>query len=235
MPPAPAPSRPAPWTAPTPAPDALATPRLVLRLYREGDEHALFEAVNHSRPTLVPWLPWGKAAHHTLHDTIHDMVKFRNQARALGPGVALVLGVFRRDTGALVGGTGFHTIVPDLAQAEVGYWMDARHRRQGLCAEATRWLISWMFTAQDATLTGADGAPVRGWGFRRAEILCAGGNAPSAGVPGSLGLRLEQRRTLDRWVEDRGWDDTLCWGVLREEWDAAKHAMAHPPTPDAQA
>lgn len=219
------PVKPAPWTAPKPIPDGLVTPRLVLRLYQPGDELALNESVNHSRTTLVPWLPWGKTAHLTLHDTIHDMVRFRNQSAELGKGGMLVLGAFLRDGGALAGGTGFHTVVPDLHQAEIGYWMDARHRRKGLCAEATRWMISWMLTPQSEALTMADGRTISGWGFRRMEILCAGGNGPSAAVPRSVGLRQEQHRQLDRWVDDRGWDDTLCWGVLRDEWDVERQRM----------
>ncbi len=219
--------RPTPWSPPSPVPDELATTRLVLRRYTPDDAPALFDAVNASRDTLVPWLPWGRTAHRAIHDTIHDIVKFKRDSEALTTSGMLVLGAFLREgphAGTLVGGTGFHTLIRDLRQGEIGYWMHAPFRRQGLCAEATRWMISWMLTPQSEALPGADGRGVQGWGFRRVEILCAGGNVASAGVPASIGLRQEQHRLLDRWIDDRGWDDTRCWGVLDREWDRARHA-----------
>lgn len=217
--------KPAPWTPPAPVPDVLTTPRLVIRRYRDGDERALNEAITLSRESLLPWLPWAKSSHLTLNETIHDLVRFRRESENLGEHDALVLGVFRRDTGALVGGSGFHTLKRDTHQGEIGYWTDARSRRQGYCTEATRWLISWMLTPQGEALRGADGREVPGWGFRRVEILCAGGNAASEGVPRKIGLRLEQRRVLDRWVDGVGWQDTLSWGILREEWDRDGHGV----------
>lgn len=221
-----------PWSAPAPGaplPDELATPRLTIRRFRPEDARALFDAVNVSRSTLLPWLPWAKTGHLTIYDTIHDIVRFQRDSERLGcAGATLVLGLFLRGgehDGALVGGTGFHTVVPERRQAEIGYWMHVGHRRQGLCAEATRWMLSWMLTPAGEALAGADGREVPGWGFRRVEILCAGGNEGSRAVPGKLGLREEQHRLSDRWIDGQGWDDTRAWGVLDREWDRARHAL----------
>lgn len=227
-----APADPPPrWTAPRPVPDELTTPRLVLRRYRAGDEGLLNAAVNRSRASLLPWLPWAATAHATLHDTIADMVQFRRQSEALDTHDGLVLGVFLRDGGELVGGSGFHTLRRETGQAEIGYWTHADHRRRGYCAEATRWLISWMLTAQKGAIVDAAGASVAGWGFRRVEILCSSANAASAAVPTALGLRLEQQRRLDRYVDGVGWTGTLAWGVLADEWDRGAHAWRVRPGP----
>jgi RimJ/RimL family protein N-acetyltransferase len=139
-------------------------------------------------------------------------------------------GVFLRrdDSGPateLVGGIGFHSIVPRHHQCEIGYWLDAGHRGRGYCTEATRWLLSLLLTPQDRSVTGADGSPSGGWGFRRVEIFGNAANAPSAAVPRRLGLPLECVRRMDRWWPGVGWVDSLGWAVLDDEWDRAGHAM----------
>lgn len=216
---------PPPWSPPTAFAEPLITDRLVIRRYIPGDEHALYDAISTSRDTLAPWLPWAMTNHQNLHDSIYDIVRFKRATDDLASVSVVTLGVFLRSTGTLVGGTGFHTINRVTRQAEIGYWTDTRQRRQGFCVEATRWMISWMLTQAAQALRCADGSSLLGWGFRRVEILCAGDNSASAGVPTTIGLRKEQHRRLDRWIDGRGWNDTLCWGVVEDEWNCGTHRM----------
>jgi RimJ/RimL family protein N-acetyltransferase len=226
-------------------PIGLATPRLLVRPYRPsplgsdgqpiaaGDERALHEAIEASRQSLLPWLPWAKSGHLTPQASRDDIVRFTREAGQLEAGKAMVLGVFLRDAAdsdptrgsTLVGGVGFHTIRVDTHQAEIGYWTDARHRRRGYCSEATRWLLSWMLTPQHEQCVDAAGDARPGWGFRRVEITCAEPNLASRGVPIALGLRQEQRLAQAKWIDGIGWCDSLGWGVLRDEWDRHNHAM----------
>jgi RimJ/RimL family protein N-acetyltransferase len=224
-------------------PIGLATPRLVVRQYRlslqtatgqvDGDEQALHEAIDISRQSLLPWLPWARTGHLTVQASRDDIGRFNREAGQIEAGKAMVLGVFLRDVAGghrahgatLVGGVGFHTVNVETHQAEIGYWTDVRHRRRGYCLEATRWLLSWMLTPQNEQCIDAAGHARPGWGFRRVEITCAEPNAASRGVPTALGLRQEQRLVGAKWIDGIGWCDSLGWGVLRDEWDRQTHTM----------
>jgi ribosomal-protein-serine acetyltransferase len=179
----------------------------VLRWWEPADAPALFEAVQADRPTLIPWIPWAPSEHRAPHETVYMIEKMkRDRTHPSGP---FAMAILDRATGAVVGGTGLHALHPEAHEAEIGYWVRAGLRGRGLCTEAVAGLLTWAFTPQSRA----------GWGLRRAHIRCAAGNGPSAAVPRKLGLRPEARLVKDRWVPGFGWDDTLAWGVLSEEWD----------------
>lgn len=213
------------WSHPADAPARLVTPRMVIRNYEPGDAPALFEAVNTSRSTLLPWLPWARGEHLTEAMSLYTVEWFRRSLRDIAFSGMIGYGVFLRRGGQLVGGTGFHSVHLKHAQCEVGYWLHAHHRGKGYCTESTRWIISCLLTPQSGHVAGADGEATRGWGFRRVEIFCNAQNAPSAAVPRRLGLPLECVRRADRWWPEVGWVDSLGWAVLADEWDTAQHAM----------
>lgn len=173
-------------------------------MYTHADARALYEATERSRGTLLPWLPWARTDNLSVEACHYTIEKFERDLAKLPAGL-IALGVFERASGELVGGSGFHNIKPATHQAEVGYWTRSDWRRKGVCTESTRAVIEWMFRPQ------SEG----GWGFRRIEIKCAAGNVGSQGVPRKLGLREEARFVQDRWIDGRGWDDTLVWGVVQ--------------------
>jgi RimJ/RimL family protein N-acetyltransferase len=202
------------WTPPAELPGRWQTARLVLRWWEQGDASGLFEAVSTSRPTLLPWLPWVNTEHHAVHESVYAIEKMKRQREAPGT-TDYTLAIIDRAGGGVVGGTGLHRIRPDAHEAEIGYWVRATLRGRGLCTEATAGLISWAFTPQHRG----------GWGLRRVHIRCAGANGASARVPEKLGLRPEARLVQERWVTGAGWQDTLVWGVLADEWDLERSAM----------
>src|SRR6185295_14653336 len=171
-----------------------------------------------SRPTLHPWMPWAVNDNRTVEECIYNIERFRRERERPTP-ESYATGIFDRATGEALGSTGLHRLKPELQQAEIGYWVRADRRRQGLCSEAVAHLLSAAFTPQ----------PEGGWGFRRLEIFCAGDNEASRGVPAKLGLRRECDMRAVRWREGRGWEDTLGWGVLAEEWDRQRHALSRSP------
>ncbi|MDJ0975416.1 MAG: GNAT family protein [Planctomycetota bacterium] len=198
-------SPPRPWRRPDPLPEPVATtPRLVVRAYLPNDDRALFEAIDASREALLPWLPWARDGNRTVEicrDLIHEFTRRSNQVEADD----FVFGVFDRETGALVGGTGYHRIDPIGACAEVGYWVHADRRREGLCREATAALITTGF---------------RDWGFRRIKLCCSKENRGSVAVIDRLALRLEAVERAERFVDGAGWQDSLTYAVLADEWNA---------------
>jgi ribosomal-protein-serine acetyltransferase len=206
--------RPPLWTAPRPFPSRRETPRLVLRAWEPEDAASMLAALDVDRSSFAPWLPWVAADNRTLVECIFQIERMRREREA-GADTNFVIAMIDRATGEAVGGTGLHRIERENAQAEIGYWVRPDRRGQGLCAEGVAHLISWAFEDPRAG----------GWGLRRIEIYCAGANAASQRVPRTLGLRQEVTRRRARFTPGIGWDDTLGWGVLREEWDTDVHRL----------
>ena len=196
-----------PWKAPRPLPAECVTPRIVLRFWRPEDAASMLAAIDVDRQSLLPWLPWPAVDNRNVSECIYQIEKWRRHGETNDDN--FVFGILDRATGDVLGGTGLHRIERESHQAEIGYWMRADRRRQGLCAEAVAHLISWAFRAQDEG----------GWGLRRIEIVCASKNEPSRRVPQKLGLKQEVVKRQHRFLPGIGWDDTLAWGVLRDEWD----------------
>jgi ribosomal-protein-serine acetyltransferase len=217
-------AKPEPWYAPVPPPAYLETPRLIIRFYQDTDAPALFRAVDESRASLLPWLPWAASQHLSVESSLECVRRF-GQAREeyTAPEnnavFGFIMGVFEKVSGELVGGTGFNRIDFETADAETGYWVVARQRGKGIATEATSAALSWGFTPQ------AEG----GWEFRRIRIVAAAANGASCAVPHKLGLREECRFVKHRWVPGMGWQDTVSWGVLAEEWDCERSVVRRLP------
>ena len=207
------------WGPPSPLPGPILTERLEIRRYETADAPALFDAVDRDRSALLPWLPWAGFAHRNEADTLAFLRDCRRgYASVDAPNFAM--GVFRRSDGELVGGTGLHAPIPQARQAEIGYWIAAAERGQGLCTEATAGLISAAVTSE------GDG----GWGLRRIVIHCAALNASSVRVCEKLGLRREAVHTADRWFAGSpticaGYIDSHTYAVLVHEWDVEQHRL----------
>lgn len=210
----PLPLPPPPWRAPRPLPFPLRTPRLLIRPWEVGDAHALWQAVEESRAELTPWMPWALTSHRDPEETLEVIEGWVRRREAPEPD-ELFLGLFDAVSGEVRGGSGYHEIVEDLAQAEIGYWVHARHRRQGLCTEALTALLS---------------AGFRDLRLRRLVVQCAGSNRASQRVAEKAGLPLERRELRSRWVDHLGWDDALAYGVLADEWDLATQRPRGPRT-----
>lgn len=207
-------SPPPPWSAPTPLPGRFETNRLTLRSFQPEDGPGIYHAIEVDRTSFLPWLPWVLTHNRTIAECVTS-IEERTAKRAVPDPLAddFVIGIFDGQTGGVLGGTGLHRINLAAYEAEIGYWIRPDRRREGLCAEAVAGLITWAFQAPSAG----------GWGLRRIHIRCAGSNVSSQHIPSKLGLRMEGRLRHTRWTESFGWDDTLIWGVLAEEWDAKQH------------
>ncbi|MBX3404436.1 MAG: GNAT family N-acetyltransferase [Phycisphaeraceae bacterium] len=210
---------PAPWRAPDPLPGSFDTARLTLRFWKPPDAAAMLAAIDIDRGAFLPWLPWVREDNRTVEECASAIERQRGKReRTDPPADDFTIAIFERASGAVIGGTGLHRVNHAAHEAEIGYWVRADRRREGLCAEAVAGLITWAFARAEAG----------GWGLRRIHIRCAGGNEASQRVPTKLGLRMEGRLRKDRWVDGRGWDDTLIWGVLVGEWDAVRHVPKGP-------
>lgn len=207
------PTPPPAWTPPTPLPDNLLVGDLRLRFWRAEDAAALLAAIESGRDRLLPWMPWAASDNRTVDECAASIERMKVKCeRREPPADDFALGIFDAASGEPLGGTGLHRIIAEWHEGEVGYWVRPDRHGRGICTRAVSALLTWAFTPQ------TEG----GWGLRRIHIRCAGGNMASQRVPRKLGLREEARLVQERWVDGRGWDDTLVWGVLAEEWLARK-------------
>jgi RimJ/RimL family protein N-acetyltransferase len=150
-------------------PMPIVTPRLILRAPAPSDGPAMNAAKLESLPELVKWMPWAKTPS-TIDD---DEATAREAAAKFIMRTDLMMLIFERDTGRLVGGTGLHRFDWDKRHFEIGYWVRTSAHGKGYATEATNALLRFAFNALSAT---------------RVEINHADGNDASAAVIRKLGF-----------------------------------------------
>ena len=127
-------------------PEALDGPSVRVRPYRPEDAEPLWEAVDESREHLAPWLPW--VARYTDLDYARETV-IRCRARWMLR-EDLTVGVFEREGGRLLGGSGLHRIDWDLRTFEIGYWLRRTAEGKGYMREAVQLLTRLAFDTLEA-------------------------------------------------------------------------------------
>lgn len=206
------------WSPPDPLPLRIESERLVIRTYRREDIETLYRVVNETRDHLIPWLPWCRSGYQDMDASTQEIA---NQIMELRNPMTLhrvIFGVFLRETGELIGGSGIHDIRRDTASCETGYWVHHKHTRKGYTEEACRRTISWAM--EDQTHGGM--------GLRRVRAYCSDRNEASARLLEKLGITPEVHQRDDYFVEGIGCTDRLGWGVLRSEWDCGAHRVITP-------
>ncbi len=197
---------PQPWSAPRPLPQPATAGDICVRLYQQGDGPALFAAIDDRREALLPWMAWASSDPRRVDDSIFYVERCR-RAYEKADCLDFPMAILDASSGAVLGGTGLHEIVPDLRQAEIGYWVRGTHQGKGICTRAIGALIS----------AGLRPTEEGGWGLRRILIFNDVENVASRRVCVKLGLRLEMRMQKDRYLDS--YRDTLGFAVLADEWD----------------
>lgn len=202
------------WTAPDPVVCQLESDRLIIRCYELGDAQELFDAINESRDGhLLPWMSWCKTNHRTIESTtkyVCDQILSASEPMTFN---SLGTGIFSKDTGRLLGGSGVHDIRKDTASCETGYWIRRDAIGNGYAREACARTISWAFQSQSKG----------GLGLARLRIYCSDKNTPSTNLIEKLNITSEVRQRNDYYIESIGVTDRLGWGVLANEWDCDRH------------
>lgn len=185
-------------------PEALQTSRLLIRKWRLSDAIALHEAVLTSHKHLFPWLPWMREEPIGLEERKELIelwdVRFRQN-------IDYPLGIFDRQTGRVIGGTGLHPRGRNDC-TEVGYWVRVDEQGRGYIKEAaiamTKLALGYLH-------------------YPRFEIRCDPRNLPSSKVAAGLGLTLEG--VLRHSFRDTQglMRDTEVWSLLLEEYKAWPH------------
>ncbi len=200
-------------------PEVLHGPRVQVRPYRPEDAPAVWEAIEESRASLRPWLPWVDGLR-----SLDDVRAYTIRARARWLlREDLTVGVFERASGRFLGGSGLHRMDWGLRTFEVGYWLRRTAEGHGFMREAVRLLTRLAFE----TL-----------GANRVEIRMDPRNGRSPKVAEGLGYVLEGQLRRCAPGPDGQPADRLVFALLPEEYrrldwavGAQRHSELPPPTP----
>lgn len=178
-----------------------ATARLLLRDFVEADWRAVHDYAR--RPEVARYMPWGP---NSEDDTRAFVGRALAAAAPDGPRLDFELAVVECEGGRLVGGCGLSLQAPAHRRGFVGYCLHPEVWGRGYATEATAALLAMAF---------AD------LGLHRVVATCDAGNAASARVLEKSGFRREGCLRHDAWRRGQ-WRDTLLFGLLEDQWRAAK-------------
>ena len=173
------------------------TERMVLRLPQHSDFHAWVNERHNSAAHLSPWEPtW--ASDHLSRRAFTARVSWAARAEAQGSALALFL--LRRADNALLGAITLDNIRRGPAQAgTIGYWIGARHARQGYMREAVLAVTHYAFSKLDLS---------------RLESACLPENAASRGVLEKCGFKYEGVAQSYLQIDGR-WRNHVLYANLR--------------------
>ena len=182
-----------------PYPLEILTDRLVLRSPELEHAGPLYEAVVESLPELRQWMPWAQEEP-AVETTAENIRKAIDEFKAQ---TAFRIHVFDRESGQIVGSSGYPRVALKVPMVEIGYWIRTSRTRQGICSELVRALTDHAFRAVHA---------------QRVEIRCDNDNERSWRIAERVGFTLEgvlRRDCLDCGGRPR---NTRVYSMLPEEW-----------------
>lgn len=184
-------------------PDSFETERLLIRSLMPGDGPELNAAVNESLEELRPWMPWVGN-----HKTVEGSEESVRRARvAFLERSDLMLLLFPKGTGKIVGSSGLHRIDWGVPKFEIGYWCRTPFTGRGYVTEAVLGIGRFAFDHL---------------GARRVEVRCDSRNTRSRRVAERAGFRLEGELRNDGVGTDGEPSNTLVFSMLPEEHAASE-------------
>lgn len=177
-------------------PNEFETERLLVRVPRQGDGAAIYEAVTASYAEFAPWLSWPERA--TTPERAE--AEMREAAGNFMLRKYLVFLLFSKGSGRLVGGLTVHHLDWHVPSGELGYWLRTSETGKGYMVEAARAMTDYCF---------------RYLFMERIEIWCDTRNQASARVARRVGYTLEAR-TKNSWRDKAGHlVEEECYVMLR--------------------
>jgi ribosomal-protein-serine acetyltransferase len=181
-------------------PDELVGERVLLRPWDERDAHALWEAVDSTRASLAEYMPW-------VHEfrVPADAASTIRRLRSLWLTRAeLIVGIFDKATGAVLGGSGLSRIDWQIRRFEIGYWLRDSVVGRGYATETVQVLTRFAFGQLDAN---------------RVELQMIPSNTRSRAIPERLGFVYEGR--LRRSLPDVNGNaaDREIFALIRDDYE----------------
>jgi RimJ/RimL family protein N-acetyltransferase len=153
-------------------PDQLEGSRVLARRYRDADAAALAATIASAQPELRRWLP----GFEQLPSAADCLAGIRQGEARWALREAFQLGLFARDSGALLGDLRLRPTDWGVPAFDIAYWLDPAATGRGYAAEAVRLLVALAFERLAA---------------QRLVICCDQKNQRSSRVPERLGFVLE--------------------------------------------
>jgi len=153
-------------------PDALETPRLILRPPRLEDVPEIYAAVRESLSELQPWMPWATPDYSLEGCELNT----RGAIAHFITRESLRYHLHDKGTGEHIGNSGFPRLDWGVPKFEIGYWCRSSKVGQGYMSEAVRALTSLAMEGSEAA---------------RVEIRCDDLNERSWRVAERCGYGLE--------------------------------------------
>jgi RimJ/RimL family protein N-acetyltransferase len=153
-------------------PERFESNRLLIRAPLWEDGVKMNEAIKESIEELRPWMAWAQTLP-TIEESEAGMRRARLQFLDRSD---LMLLLFHKETGQLVGSSGLHRIDWQSRKFEIGYWVRTSAGNQGYITEAADAITNFAIYELQAN---------------RIEIRCDDRNVRSARVAERLGFTLE--------------------------------------------
>jgi RimJ/RimL family protein N-acetyltransferase len=177
-------------------PESIESDRLLIRAPKWGDGIQLNEAVIESSNELKPWMPWAQSIP-TVEES--EIVIRRARLRYMER-TDLMLLLFLKETGQLIGSSGLHRIDWESRKFEIGYWGRSTFSGNGYITEAADAITN--FAVHDLNAN-------------RVDIRCDSRNHRSARVAERLGFTLEGILRSEKCAIDGSLRDTMIFAKVR--------------------
>ena len=179
-------------------PEEFESERLIIRTLRPGDGANLNSAVCESINELRPWLPWadhtvGIEESETVACTAYEKYKAKTD---------LMFGLFDKQTGKYIGGSGLHNIDWNVPAFEIGYWVRTSCVSQEYITEAVNAITKFAFEQL---------------GAYRVCIKINSRNTRSRMVAERAGFEFEGTLRNDMRMPNGSLRDTLIYSKIRRE------------------
>lgn len=122
-------------------PEQIESERLIIRVAKPGDGKVLNEAIVESSEQLKGWVPWIEPL-----PSIGDSESTCQQAyENFLSNKDLIVLLFLKEDGTLIGGSGLHSVNWELRHFKVGYWGRTKYLGNGLITEGVQALVNHAF------------------------------------------------------------------------------------------
>ena len=176
------------------------TERLLLREFVESDWEAVL--AYQQDPLYLRYNEWTSRSAEEVRQFIQMFLNHQKQV----PRIKFQFAITLKSTGELIGNCGVRRDSPEAREADMGYELDSNYWGNGYATEAARAVLDFGFSHMKV---------------ERVSAWCLADNVGSARVLEKIGMDVERRMREHQYFKGRWWD-TLCYAILREEWQAKK-------------
>lgn len=174
----------------------LHTERLLLKGLEEKDGAALFSY--RKLPEVYEFQGWMPKSEVEAKEFITEKIAKEWNI----PDTWFQLGIYKKDTGELIGDFGVHFIDAEGAQVEIGFTLNPAFQGKGFGLEAAKGVLEYLFTDMNKHRVIASVDPK---------------NYKSIALIEGLGMRKEAH-FIESYPAENGWADDLVFGILNREW-----------------